>query len=83
MERDICEDLMRALYKKWGQPTIDFFGDQWRVWWQQIHVHRDGVSGDLSGYGRTLVDAMRRAMAQEKDIVREKPCRECELGRFD
>lgn len=87
MTRDLCEDLIRDCYARFGRPDVDFFGDQWRVWWRQWHTHDGACSGDLSGRGATLVRAIECALVAAKRakvlIPRDQTCRECELNCLD
>lgn len=59
------EDRLNGLIGKYGRPTsIDFFGDSWRIWFQDWHIHagKGRMSyGGFSGEGKTLHEAMDRA----------------------
>lgn len=82
-ERDkagLADELMAKAYVKYGPPfQIDYFGDQWRVWWTSWHVHsrkNPAVSlSDLSAYGRYLYQALERVLEMtETAHVFKGPC---------
>lgn len=75
---------MRAAVQRLGRPwSIDFFGDQWRIWWRGWKVHDGATCGDLSGYGPTLVDAITRALLYAPKAIQADRCPECAKHPFD
>lgn len=78
------EALMREAFEKYGPPhRIDFFGNQWRVWWTTWHEHTKSnpcaSMGDLAIYGDTLVEALESVLARDKDhhVVQGHCCVGC------
>jgi hypothetical protein len=71
---------LAALTAKYGHVTVDFFGDQWRLWFKEWNQHHGvGMHGSFAIHGRTIEDAIQRA---EDSIAKNPPIRgfHCEKG---